>query len=119
MIASGVLGREIFLLDGRADEPLGCSIETSALSREISEKAAFSASRSASRLSARVFIYGRMNAMEECDDEDTYGADSIARGDQLMVVIVHKGLPVGIELSDLCVADMRQIMRNGAVVFTR
>ena len=80
-----------------------CSTAISADRRDISENAARSRSRSASKFSARDFIYesksaGAVPDSRKCRWIDTYSSDGIASGDELVVVVVHKTLAFAVEL---------------------
>ena len=79
------------------------SMDTSAQSRDISEKAVLSRSRSPSRLSALVFIY--INSLSDCSRRRfkvtvTHGCDGVTRRYKLMVVVIHQRLPLAVELSN-------------------
>ena len=75
------------------------STETSADNRDISENAALSRSRSASRPSARDFIYSTVRPCKDRPWACTYRSYGIASCDQLMMVVVNQRLPLAVKLS--------------------
>lgn len=80
-------------------------MDTSALNREISEKATFSKSNSASRLSALVFIYAQILCLVQegvqTADGKAYSRYRVCGGDELVVMIVHQRLTVTVKLSHI------------------
>lgn len=87
--------------DGRCS--VGDSTAISADKRDISEKAARSRSRSASRFSARDFICSIWVSLPKHSKRrvTAYSSNRVASGNEFMMMIIHETLAFAIQMPDL------------------